>query len=95
MDTVKLEWPIEILWHDGVKWRPFADSDPNAAMIARDEPEYGSLAYCIGKFGRFPDFPEPRRYGTMKTWKSAKPAITGLTTVHDGKARGLGFCSDT
>lgn len=67
----------------------------NLAMIARDEPKHGSLAYCIGKWGNFPSFPpEPRLYGTLKQWKRVKPAITGLTTVHDGKARGLGFCSD-
>lgn len=35
--------------------------------------------------------------GPMKRFKfgsNAKPAIQGLTTVHDGKARGIGFCSE-
>lgn len=82
-------------------------ADPNAAMISRDEPKTYSyeidsngMGYVIGDVdckaawlgGELiaegaADWP----FGAKST---AKPAIHGITTVHDGKARGIGFCSE-
>lgn len=68
------------------------EPDPNAAMIARDEP---TGDHTPGETWGFRIDNRPFKWLDGEIVKStAKPAITGLTTVHDGKVNGLGFCSD-
>lgn len=88
----------------GVRVEP----DPNAAMIARDEPKFATGGYVAPKcryeldpmeffkpsiFDRLGGHDGKKKFRAKFGGKS-KPAITGLTTVHDGKVNGLGFCSD-
>lgn len=85
-----------------------AKVDPNAAMIARDEVPDGSATYYVGNssgkdFGGLV-FPadvdcvwasdDGITFSRLERKPGVKPAITGLTTVHGGKERGLGFCCD-
>lgn len=71
------------------------ESDPNAAMLARDEPARGAVSALTRADVWLTDtgftYSVEWPFGAKST---AKPAIHGITTVHDGRPRGIGFCDD-